>query len=1099
MAIPENRVMGYVLAFHVLTLLLLAIYAISIGLVFSLFLIVVCEAIIFLHARDNTKLFFFLWQVPFFIVLLLALLMRPHELFNFGEIPSLAQPLFIAVLVLIEAVAAAICFLGERPIKAVLFGSTAVMIAAVVLIIALIGSEGIAGLTENDPIEMLGSTGWSAGHDPDTVYYLSIPTATVPYDFDIGTNNSVVHVQPGKEATLSIVIMNRGALEDRYSISVSAPSEIGLDLSQATVAVGGNNETEVSLTLCSSTLGSFKVRVQVENGEHEGMSKVSKDLTINLEVSNTGIELDRDNQRVIRQGSDGAMGSIPFSVTNTGTKAVNLTFVVTASSLFRPSISGTSDWVYGNSTGYSQLQAGEVGNYSLMPRFVTAEDGVYEIKIEVRINGTEIHEIYNLVFDFKQVRAAWSLNDWLLPIYKGTETEWKIVLSSPGHRQLYIMMTSAPEGYSATALINGTCVPLDTEEWEWVGLDNNGTAVLTMSVSASPGALSETSELVIGVKATGYSSSFGIAGFLAGTVTTVFFALLLAVPLALGSAIFLAEYAPSRLRKVIKPIMEILAGIPSVVYGLWGGLTLGPFLATNLYPFISFTLGSVVPFFAATNEPMSRSIFTASIVLGIMIFPIIMALSYDALAIVPKDLKDASLATGASRWQTIRKVAMVKAKSGIIASVVLGTGRAIGETMAVLMIMGVTSRLPDSIFTSVGTMTSAIASQFGETFAYDTSRHGLFAIAFLLFLMVFILNLAVLSVTRERSGGRRNSLLKRLRAVKKTIVARWARGAETRDIRSQFRPSARSVQADNFAKWGLYAVAAILLGVVAYIIGDVIIRGGSSFELSFLLEVESGIGADGGGFQNAVIGSLALVAVAIGVSAPVSVMAAIYVNEYANKNSPIIHLTTFATNTLASTPSIIYGAFGFMMFVMYLGFKPSLLVGGLTLALMATPLIFVSASEGLKAVPGYFREASYALGVSKWATIRNVIMPVSFPSISSGVIIAIGRTIGETAAVIFTAGYAAKLVGSLFMPTASLPNLIYKYYNYSFIAPSVSEKLYAASFVLIVIIIVLNLTARLIAAQSQKKMGIAEGAGDMGQKWARRSLVEKLVRGKKSG
>mgnify|MGYP000928654015 CR=1 FL=1 len=1067
MAISEKKIMGLILPLHLLTIILLSIYVNSLGLVFILPVIVVCEAIILIYARDNAKLFLFMWQLPFFIVLFLALLVEPNRLLNIDKVPSLAPLLFMGALALMEAIMAAICFLGERAIKPILFGSTATMIAAVFLIVALIGSEGMMGMMENDPIEMLTSTSWSAHYDPDTEGHLYIPMVILQYDFDVSTNNSVVHVQPGVDAILSLIIINKGALGDRYSISVVAGPEVECRLSQDIVTVNGSSASEVPLILCSHTQGSFDVEVQVD-GDNGGKRGVD----IRLEASNAGIELDHEGEKTIKTGPEGSTGSFPFSVTNTGTEGCNITFVVTASDHFRPSIRGTSSWNYSLSEGYSYLGAGEVGNYSLIPRFLKLEGGIYNVRVDITINGTDVQEIYNLVFDYQSVRYAWSLNDWTLPLHPGTVMEWTVVVGAD-NRAPYTMLTSIPEGCSVTATVNGTEIPLTTE-WNRIKLDNNGTAMVTLLVSASE-ELTGDSELTMGFRTTGSTQSFGMAGFLAGTAITVAFALLFAVPLALGSAIFLVEYAPGRLRKVIKPIMEILAGIPSVVYGLWGGLTLGPMLSTNLYPFVSSTLGSVIPFFHSESSYMSPSIFTASIVLSIMIFPIIMTLSYDAMYAVPSDLKDASLATGATKWQTIRRVVMVKARSGVIASVVLGMGRAIGETMAVLMIMGCTSRIPGSIFDSVGTMTSAIASQFGETYAYDTSRHGLFAIALILFLIVFVLNLVVLSVTREHGSRRTNFLFKRFKGVKKVIAAKLAKRGRYVDIRSMFKPSERNARFDKYAKWCLYACAAILMVIVAYIMGDVIIRGGSSLRLSYLLEAEFGSGTEGGGFLNAITGSLALVAIAIGLSAPIAVLAAIYSNEYANKNGLIIRMTSFATSTLASTPSIIYGGFGFMLFVLYLGLGFSLIAGGLTLALMAMPLIFMSATEGLKSVPGTFREASYALGVSKWATIKNVILPVSFSSISSGVIIAIGRTIGETAAIILTAGYAAMLTDSLFMSAASLPNMIYKYFNYSFLHPEVGEKLYAAAFVLIMIIIVLNLAARLIASRSQKHMGIDLG------------------------
>lgn len=1072
MTLLDNRMMRYLLSFHILSLLLLAMLAISLDLAFFLFLVVVFEAIIVLHARDNARLFFFMWQLSFFIILLLALLIRPNELLNYDtskELPPLAQPILVTSLVVVEVIIAAICFLGEKVIKNILLGSTTVMIAAVLVIIALIGSEGMMGFLENDPIEMLTSTKWSPDNQGGFDDYVDIPTNIKRYDFDVGTNNSVVHAPPGKEVVVSLIITNKGALEDDYSIGVTADPGVDITPPLGTITVGGNNVSEVPLTLCSLEAGSFNVKAQVES-DYVG----EKTVDVRFEVSDIGVEIDREYERSVMSGADVSLIRFPLKVANTGNEGVNITFKVTTSSPgdFIPVMRTTSGWNYTSSEGYSFIEAGEVGSYSLHPQYKTTVDGVYDIWVNVSVNGTNVQETYHLVLDYRLSRSIWSLNDWPIPLYHGTVTEWKVALSD--YDRFTDMQASIPPGYSATVIINGTEVPLTGE---WVNLDSGGMGdtILTLRFTTSESTEGTGPTMIVGVKTTGTPSSFGMAAFLWGTAATVSFALLFSVPLALGSAIYLAEYAPGRLRRVIKPVMEILAGIPSVVYGLWGGLTLGPMLSTTLYPFISSTLGSVIPFFYAGSNFMPRSLFTASIVLSIMIFPIIMSLSYDALNTVPTELKHASLATGASKWQTIRRVTMVKARSGIFASVVLAMGRAVGETMAVLMIMGASPRIPDSIFGSGSTMTSILASQFGVSFSNDASRHGLFAIALMLFLIVFVINAVFLTVTREHGSGRTNLLFKRFKAVKRSIIGRWARDAETKDIRSQFRSSARSAQFDKIVRWVLYACAAVALVMVAYIIGDVIVRGGSSLKLSYLLETESWLTAEGGGFLNAIAGSLALVAIAIGLAALISIMSAIYINEYSNKKSPIFRMTTFATSTLAATPSVVYGVFGFTLFVLYFKFGFSLLSGALTLALMATPLIFTSALEGFKAVPDTFREASYALGVSKWGTIKNVTLPISISSVTSGVIIATGRIIGETAAVMLTAGYATWVVDSLFSPAASLPNMIYKYYTYSLSFQNIEEKLYAVSFVMIAIIIVLNLVARLIASWSQKRMGIKDG------------------------
>jgi phosphate transport system permease protein len=216
---------------------------------------------------------------------------------------------------------------------------------------------------------------------------------------------------------------------------------------------------------------------------------------------------------------------------------------------------------------------------------------------------------------------------------------------------------------------------------------------------------------------------FGVLSLILGSVFVTIGALLIAIPLGLGSAVYIAELASSRLKEITKPIIELLAGIPSVVYGLFGMAFLAP--ATRQW----FGLDS------------GLNIFSASIILGIMIIPIITSMSEDALNTIPKHLREASLALGANKWETITRVTIPAAKSGIIGSILLGFGRAIGETMVVLMVAGGSAQIPHSIFSSVRPMTSAIAAEMGETVVGDLHYFALFALAIVLFIITLASNL----------------------------------------------------------------------------------------------------------------------------------------------------------------------------------------------------------------------------------------------------------------------------------------------------------------------------------------------------------------------
>lgn len=215
---------------------------------------------------------------------------------------------------------------------------------------------------------------------------------------------------------------------------------------------------------------------------------------------------------------------------------------------------------------------------------------------------------------------------------------------------------------------------------------------------------------------------YGIWTMIAASFYVTVGALFIAIPLGLGTAVYLSEVAGSRTREIGKPIIELLASIPSVVYGLFGMAFLAPIIRTI------FQLDT------------GLNILSVSIILGIMVVPIIASMSEDALSTVPKNLREASLALGANSWETITHVVVPAARSGIIGSILLGFGRAIGETMVVLMVAGGSARIPHSIFESVRPMPSTIAAEMGETVMGDAHYFALFGIAIVLFIITFVSN-----------------------------------------------------------------------------------------------------------------------------------------------------------------------------------------------------------------------------------------------------------------------------------------------------------------------------------------------------------------------
>jgi phosphate transport system permease protein len=245
------------------------------------------------------------------------------------------------------------------------------------------------------------------------------------------------------------------------------------------------------------------------------------------------------------------------------------------------------------------------------------------------------------------------------------------------------------------------------------------------------------------------SGDFGALPFIFGTLATSFLALCMAVPLALGVAIFLTELCPQFLRAPISFLTELLAAIPSVVYGLWAVFVLVPIMRDQLGPFLSQTLGWT-GFFDGAN--FGVGLLTASIILAIMILPIISSLTRDIMTAVPNSQREAVLALGATRWEMIRIGVLRNSRIGIVGAIMLGLGRALGETMAVTMVIGNHPSIGKSLFAPANTLASVIANEFSEATG-DLYLSSLIEIGLALFLVTIVVNaiarLMVWAVTRN--------------------------------------------------------------------------------------------------------------------------------------------------------------------------------------------------------------------------------------------------------------------------------------------------------------------------------------------------------------
>jgi phosphate transport system permease protein len=232
---------------------------------------------------------------------------------------------------------------------------------------------------------------------------------------------------------------------------------------------------------------------------------------------------------------------------------------------------------------------------------------------------------------------------------------------------------------------------------------------------------------------------FGLASFITGTIWVTVIAMLIAVPLSILTAIFLSEYAHKRVRELIKPIIDLLAGISPVIYGVWGIIAVVPLVRDYLMPFFSEKL----PFFPFTSDNYTGfSALTGGIILAVMVFPIIISVVEEVLRTVPFEIREASLALGATKWQTVKYTVLKKAKPGIIAAVVLGLSRAFGETMAVLMVAGCAMHIfPKSIFDPAYPLPALIANTYGEMMSIPLYDAAVLLAAFILLAVTTAFNM----------------------------------------------------------------------------------------------------------------------------------------------------------------------------------------------------------------------------------------------------------------------------------------------------------------------------------------------------------------------
>lgn len=575
------------------------------------------------------------------------------------------------------------------------------------------------------------------------------------------------------------------------------------------------------------------------------------------------------------------------------------------------------------------------------------------------------------------------------------------------------------------------------------------------------------------------SGHYGILALLAGSAIVTVGSLAIGVPLAVGCAVFLTEIAGRKVAGVVGTAVDLLAGVPSVVFGFFGLVMLRPLVAS------------------ATGG-LGFGALTVWLVLAVMIVPTITTLTMDALRSIPMGIREASFAMGATRWQTIYKVVLPAARMGIVNAVVLGMGRAIGETMAVLMVVGNAPVIPAGIASPLSTLTSQIALDMG--YSSGLHRSALFGMGVVLFLISAALVGIVRMVSAEHEGAPRrgrgrvggamagaetqtapqgkaataqvsvakpgtpvNAAGTAAAAVAPTAAAEGSRARIQRLLASGAGKGANKGRV-NDVMLGVFRAAGILTScVLALIIAFVAVNGLPVMSLDFVFGWPHGVNAEGGIFPT-IVSTLYVTALAMLICTPVAVLAAVYLAEYA-KQGRLVTFIRYAADTLSSVPSIVMGLFGYAMFVEAMGLGLSMLSAALALALMMLPIVMRTTEEAIRAVPRYIRWGAYGLGATKWQVVSKIVLPSAFPRIATGIVLAIGRAIGETAVVLYTMGQAINLPVTPLDSGRPMTIHLYQLANEGINM----QAAYGTALLLMVMILAFNLFARHLSRRSANK------------------------------
>ncbi len=517
------------------------------------------------------------------------------------------------------------------------------------------------------------------------------------------------------------------------------------------------------------------------------------------------------------------------------------------------------------------------------------------------------------------------------------------------------------------------------------------------------------------------TDQYGLLPAIVGTLFLTALAVLLGGILGTFTAVWLVFYCPKKIKGIFTQLINLLAGIPSIIYGLFGYKYLMPLL---------------VNIFGLQNtSSLGEGLMASFLILSVMIIPTVASVTKNSLESVPMHYYEGALALGCSKNQSVWKVLVPAAKSGIISAMLLGLGRAVGETMAVQMLVGGADAFPWGFFTPFSTLTSIIVRDMG--YAADLQRSALMGSGFVLLLIILIINLCLTLVRKGKDGNK--------------FFTRKFREGNAGKTQLNFKRTGSFQDVLWILSW---IIALLVAFILAFIVVFVMVSGLPHLSVDFLF------GQSGNAhitLAPAFVSTILLIILALVIALPLGIGAAIYLNEYAKRGGFFVKTVRLFVDTLAGIPSIVFGLFGMVFLVTSLHMGYSLGAGGIALALMILPTVIRSTEQSLSEVPDSMREASYALGAGKLRTIFKVVLPQALSGIITSVILSVGRIISESAVLIYTAGTGIHMPSGYGSQGASFAVLIYRFMSEGMYW----NEAYATASVLLIFVIIINLLVAL--------------------------------------